>query len=110
MFSQMYVCPQGVDISGPMFFPGMLGYLWYQLHSKGAGYVGGGDHPPDVGYNGIQSASGGTHPTEMLSCMTYISGIKYVNLKISLSQINQALEPVSIASQNYTNQSKQMKV
>ena len=41
MFSQMYVCPQGVDISGPMFFPGMLGYLWYQLHSKGAGYVGG---------------------------------------------------------------------
>ena len=28
---------------------------------------------------GYSRQAGGTHPTEMLSCMTYISGIKYVN-------------------------------
>ena len=35
---------------------------------------------------GYSRQAGGTHPTEMLSSLTYISGIKYVHLKISLSQ------------------------
>ena len=42
MFTQVSVCPRGVDgISGPMSFPGVCGYLWYQVPSVGGGYVHG---------------------------------------------------------------------
>ena len=67
MFLQVSDCPRGVDgISGPMSFPGVCGYLWYQVPSVGVGMSTGwsmsreeSTHPPDMGSNGIWSTSGG---------------------------------------------------
>ena len=59
MFSQVFVCPQGVGISGLMSFQGG-GYHWYQVpYRGGGGYVRGW-----VSFWG-RVCPGGTHPTDM---------------------------------------------